>query len=237
MRGRFKYVVLLFIICIFTAFFLSSSFFQIKFIAVNGNNNVTREEIIKLSSIYYGENIFRINKKNSMKSIFQNPYVKMIKIRRAMPSKVAIDIIEREIMAYVPYVGSYLNIDEEGMILEINSAIKRPDLPVVKGLKFETFKVGEYLNIENKEQFATTILLIREIKNAAILKLVSEIDVSDLSNIRLKIQDGIKANLGGAENMNYKINFARSIIEDVKKENLKGTIEMSHNGNPVFKPE
>ena len=237
MRGRFKYVVFLFIICIFTAFFLSSSFFQIKFIAVNGNNNVTREEIIKLSSIYYEENIFRINKKNSMKSIFQNSYVKMIKIKRAIPNRVEIDIIEREIMAYVPYVGSYLNIDEDGMILEINPAIKRLDLPVVKGLKFETFKVGECLNIENKEQFSTTTLLIREIKNAGILNQVSEIDVADLSNIRLKISEGIKANLGGTDNMNYKISFARSIIEDVKKQNLKGTIEMSHKGNPVFKPE
>ena len=54
-----------------------------------------------------------------MKSIFQNPYVKMIKINRVLPDKVVIDIIERDIMAYVPYVGSYLNIDEEGMILEI----------------------------------------------------------------------------------------------------------------------
>jgi cell division protein FtsQ len=237
MRGSFKYVVLLFILCIFTAFFLASSFFQIKFIAVNGNNNVTREEIIKLSSIYYGENIFRINKRNSMKNIFQNPYVKMIKIKRGIPNRVVIDIIEREIMAYVPYVGSYLNIDEEGMILEINPAIKHPDLPVVRGLKFETFKVGEFLNIENKEQFATTTQLIKEIKNAGILNLISEIDVGDLSNIRMKIKDGINANLGDADNMSYKINFAKSIIEDVKKQNLKGTIEMSHEGNPVFKPE
>lgn len=223
--------------CIFTAFFLASSFFQIKFITVNGNNNVTREEIIKLSSIYYGENIFRINKRNSMKNIFQNPYVKMIKIKRGIPDKVIIDIIEREIMAYVPYVGSYLNIDEEGMILEINPAIKRPDLPVVKGLTFETFKVGEFLDVENKEQFTVTTQLITEIKNAGILNLVSEIDVTDLSNIRLKIKDGIKANLGDGGNMSYKISFARSIIEDAKKQNLKGTIEMGHEGNPVFKPE
>jgi cell division protein FtsQ len=237
MRGRFKYVVFLFIICIFTAFFLSSSFFQIKFIAVNGVNNVTREEIIKLSSIYYGENIFRINKKNSMMSIFQNPYVKMIKIKRGIPNRVVIDIIEREIMAYVPYVGSYLNIDDEGMILEINPAIKRPDLPVIKGLKFDTFKVGDHLSIENKDQFSTIIMLIKEIKSAGMLNLVSEIDVLDLSDIKLKIKDGIKANLGGADNMNYKINFAKSIVEDVKKQSLKGTIEMSHKGNPVFKPE
>jgi cell division protein FtsQ len=237
MKGRFKYVVFLFIICIFTAFFLSSSFFQIKFISVNGANNVTREEIIKLSSIYYGENIFRINKKNSMKSIFQNPYVKMIKINRELPDKVTIDIIEREVMAYVPYVGSYLNIDDEGMILEINPAIKKPDLPIIKGMKFETFKVGEHLDVDNKEQFSTIIMLIKEIKNADLLSLVSEIDVSELSNIRLKIKDGIKANLGSADNMNYKINFAKSIIEDVRKQKLKGTIEMGHQGNPVFKPE
>jgi len=237
MRGTFKYVVLLFVICIFTAFFLASSFFQIKFITVNGNNNVTREEIIKLSSIYYGENIFRINKRNSMKNIFQNPYVKMIKIKRGIPNKVVIDIIEREIMAYVPYVGSYLNIDEEGMILEINPAIKRPDLPVVKGLKFETFKVGEFLQVENKEQFTVTTRLISEIKSVGILNQVTEIDVTDLSDIKLKIKDGIKANLGDGDNMSYKISFARSIIEDVKNQKLKGTIEMGHSGNPVFKPE
>ncbi|MGE5632997.1 MAG: cell division protein FtsQ/DivIB [Caulobacteraceae bacterium] len=237
MRGRFKYVVFLFIICIFAAFFISSSFFQIKFITVEGNKSVSREEIIKLSSIYYGENIFRINKKNSMRSIFQNPYVKMIKIKRILPNKVLIDIIEREIMAYVPYVGSYLNIDEEGMIIEINPAIKKPDLPIVKGLKFETFKIGEYLNIQNKEQFSVTTMLIREIKNAGMLNLVSEIDVTDLSNIKLKIKDGIKANLGSIDNISYKISFAKSIIEDAKSHSLKGTIEMSHSGNPVFKPE
>lgn len=237
MRGRFKYVVLLFIICIFTAFFLSSNFFQIKYLDVNGNNNVTREEIIKLSSIYYGGNIFRINKRNSMKSIFQNPYVKMIKINRVLPDKVVIDIIERDIMAYVPYVGSYLNIDEEGMILEINPAIKHIDLPVVKGLNFETFKVGEFLKVENEEQFSSTTQIIKVIKNAEMLNMVSEIDISDLSDIKLKTKEGIKANLGSVDNLDYKISFAKSIIEDVKKRDIKGTIEMSHDGNPVFKPD
>jgi cell division protein FtsQ len=161
----------------------------------------------------------------------------MIKIKRVIPNRVIIEIIEREVRAYVPYVGSYINIDDEGMILEINPAIIRTDLPVVKGLKFETFKIGELLSIENEEQFSTTTLLIKEIKNAGMLNLVSEIDITDLSNIRLNIKEGIKANLGSTDNISYKINFARSIIEDIREKNQKGTIEMSHNGNPVFKPE
>ena len=85
--------------------------------------------------------------------------------------------------------------------------MKRADLPVVKGLKFETFKVGEFLSVENEEQFSTTTQIIKVIKNAGMLDIVSEIDISDLTNIRLKIKEGIKANLGSADNMEYKIQF------------------------------
>lgn len=237
MRGSFKYVIFLFILCIFAAFFISSSFFQIKYIEVNGNKNVTREEIIKLSSVYYGENIFRINKKNSMKSIFQNPYVKMIKIKRVIPNKVIIDIIERQAAAYVPYVGSYLNIDEDGMILEVNPAINKPDLPVVRGLAFETFKIGEILSIKDKEQLTVMKALMGELKSVELIGMITEMDISDKSAIRLRTKTDIKINLGTMEDINYRISFAKSILDDAVKRNLKGTIEMSHKGNPVFKPE
>lgn len=237
MRGSFKYVIFLFILCIFAAFFISSSFFQIKHIEVNRNKNVTREEIIKLSSIYYGENIFRINKKNSMKSIFQNPYVKMIKIKRIIPDKVVIDIIERQAAAYVPYVGSYLNIDEDGMILEVNPAINKPDLPIVRGLAFETFKIGEFLSIKDKEQLTVMKALISELKNVELIGMITEMDITDKSGIKLRTKTDIKINLGTMEDISYRISFAKSILDDAVKRNLKGTIEMSHKGNPVFKPE
>jgi len=237
MRGTFKYVVTVFLFCIFAAFFVSSSFFEIKFIEVQGNKRVSREEIIKLSSIYYGENIFRINKKNSMRSIFQNPFIKMIKITRVLPGKVVIEVIEREVMAYVPYVGSYLNIDAEGMILQISPAASKGELPVVKGMKFETFKVGEFLDIENKEQLTVTTTLVSELKRAGMIESVSEIDVTDLSDIKLAVKQGIKVNFGSMDNVEYKVNFAKTIIEDATKNNLKGTIEMGHKGNPIFRPE
>ena len=108
MRGRLKYVVILFVVCIFAAFFISSSFFEIKFIVVQGNKNVSREEIIELSSIYYGENIFRINKRNSIKSIFQNPFVKMIKIKRVLPDKVLLILIEREVIGLCNILNRFI---------------------------------------------------------------------------------------------------------------------------------
>lgn len=234
---KLKYIVLLFIILMFSAFLVSSSLFEIKEITVSGNKNVPREEIIRLSSIYYGENIFRINKKSSMKSIFQNPYVKMIKIKRYLPNKVRIDIIEREAVVLVPYSGSYLNIDEEGMIMEINQIAKKKDLPVVKGLKFSTFKVGEFLNIENKAQLGTTINIIKELKSAGLINQLAEIDVTDMQSIKLKTKNDTRVDLGNENDLNYKISFMKTIYEDVTKQNLRGTIELGHKGNPIFKPE
>lgn len=234
---KLKYMVLLFIICISSAFLVSSSLFQIKAIAVSGNKSVATEEIIRLSSIYYGENIFRINKKSSMKSIFQSPYVKMINIKRHLPNKVEIDIIERDVMAVVPYLGSYLNIDEDGMIIQIDQLIKKREVPVLKGLKFSTFKIGEFLNIENKAQLGVTINVIKEMKNAGLIGQLDEIDVTDIQNIKLKTKGGINVSLGSEDNLNYKVGFMKTILEDVTKQKQKGTIELGNKGNPIFKPE
>ncbi|MFZ5352674.1 MAG: cell division protein FtsQ/DivIB [Bacillota bacterium] len=237
MMRKFKYIVLILIICIIAAFLLSSSIFQISRINVNGNKNVAAEEIVRLSSIHYGQNIFRINVKKSMRGIFQNPYIKMIKIRRTIPNTITIDVIEREAIAIVPFVGSFLNIDEDGMIVKISTAIDKPDLPVINGLQFETFKIGEPLNIEDKTQLEVTVNVVREMKKASVIDKIIEVDVADIYNIKLKTDSDIKVNMGDDRELGEKMSFAKSIIEDLEKNNLKGTIEMSHNGNPIFKPE
>ena len=61
-----------------------------------------------------------------------------------------ISLTERKVRAYVPYMGSYLYIDEFGRVLEINSQMSSA-LPVVTGLKFDTFMLGEKINAENNE--------------------------------------------------------------------------------------
>lgn len=237
MRVKFKYIILIFILCLCAVFILSSGFFSIKNIKVSGNKNVSEEAIIKLSDLKYGENIFRINKMRVIKTLFQEPRLKMINIRRSLPNTVIIDVIEREAIALVPYVGSYLNIDEEGIIIEISPSLKKSNLPIINGLKFDTFKLGEYLEIANKEQFDITKSIISEIKNTDLINEISTIDVSNIDNIQLTTVKGILLNMGSSKEIKGKMAFAKAIIEDVNKKQLKGTIDMSQDGNPVFKPQ
>jgi cell division protein FtsQ len=216
---------------------LTSSLFNIKTINVSGNERVSQQEIIRLSGLNYQQNILRINTKETMKGIFQNPYVKKIKIRRALPNIINIDIIERKPMVLAPYVGSYLFVDEEGIVVEINASIKDMKLPIVTGLKFNTFKLGEELKVENKEQLSTVVTLIKEITRAGINQEITEINTADTQNIMLITKNGVKINLGDASNMEKKLPMAKAILQDLYKKNLKGTVEMGQKGNPFFRPE
>ena len=237
MRKTFKYILFLLLLVFIAAFLMTSSLFNIRTINVTGNNRVSQQEIIRLSGLSYQQNIFRINSKETMKNIFQSPYVEKIKIRRGLPNIINVDIIEREPLVLVPYVGSYLFVDSQGIVVEINSSISDMKLPVIKGLKFNTFKLGEEIKVENKLQLTSVIKLINEIKKVGIIQEIAEINTENILNLELKTKSGIKINLGDDSNINMKIPLAKAILQDLNSKNLKGTVEMGHKGNPVFKPE
>lgn len=237
MKFKFKLAVLLFIMCIIIVFLLSSNIFRISNITVEGNNNVSKEEVIRLSSIYYGQNIFQINKKKSMRNILQNPYSEYIKISRKLPRTVRIDIIERKSIALVPYVGSYLSIDKNGIILEVNTKIDKKDIPIIQGLKFNNFKIGNKLDLEIKQQFDTTVNIINAVNKAEFVDEISGIIMSDIENLKMTTRKGITILLGNDNNIEYKVSFAKTMYDDASQKYVKGTIDITHYGNPVFKPE
>ncbi|MDF2839589.1 MAG: putative Polypeptide-transport-associated domain protein FtsQ-type [Clostridia bacterium] len=237
MRKTFKYILLLLLLAFTAAFLMTSTLFNMKTINVTGNSRVSQQEIIRISGLNYQQNIFRINTKETMKNIFQNPYVEKIKIRRGLPNIVNIDIIEREPIVLVPYVGSYLYLDSQGIVVEINTSIEGMKLPVIKGLKFNTFKLGEEIKVENMLQLTGVIKLINEIKKAGLNQEITEINAEDILNLKFLTSSGIKVNLGDDSNINEKIPLAKAILQDLSSKKLKGTVEMGHKGNPVFKPE
>ena len=61
--------------------------------------------------------------------------------------------------------------------------------------------------------------------------------MSDIQNIKISTKKGITIMLGNDNNIDYKVSFSKTILEDVSKKYLKGTIDMNHYGNPIFKPE
>ena len=234
MRTRFKIFIIIFIFVIFGAFILSSELFSLKNIYVTGNKTVPKDDIVRLSNLQYGQNVFRMNKKKIIRDIFENPKIKAARIKRILPSSVSLDIIEREAIALIPYLGSYLNIDEEAMIFEVSGTSQNMNAPVIEGFSFNDFKIGEVLKIDNSEQLDIALKISNALKNSKLNEDISIINLEDLENILLITRTGIRIYLCN-NNIDYKIRMAKTIIEDLLKNNEKGIIDMRHDGNPIFK--
>lgn len=234
MKSWFKIFILVLVIAVLIAFLLSSDLFNIKNIFVTGNKTVPKDDIIRMSNIQYNQNIFKLNSKKVIKGMFENPKIKAVRINRVLPSSVALDIIEREGIALLPYLGSYINIDEDALIIEVISLESDLSLPRILGITFGDFKIGEKLKVENQDQINIVIEILKYLKNLEMTGIIETIDVEDASNIIITTRNNIRILLGNNK-LDYKISMAKTIVEDLTEDNEVGIVDMRHDGNPIFR--
>ena len=92
---------------------MMSPIFTVKEVIVSDTlSKHTSTEICDISEINEGVNIFAINKRASIKAVKESPYIESVEIIKRLPSTVYINVVERKVRGYVPYMGSYLYIDE-----------------------------------------------------------------------------------------------------------------------------
>ena len=225
----------LFIIVILTTMF--SPLFNIKKIEVQGNEKITEKEIISLSQLQIEENTFKINKNKIRKEIKQNAYINEVTISRKLPSSVIIKVEERKIAYLLEYAGSYVYLDKNGYILEINS--EKLELPIIQGASTltENFIVGKRLVTEDLEKLATVQKIMELARISEIDSLITRIDIENKENLKLIFESKEKvAYIGDNSNLNTKILTIKSILE--KEEGKAGEIFVNIDLNkeyPVFR--
>lgn len=232
---KFSLLFVLFIIVILCAMF--SPLFNIKTIEVNGNEIITKNEIISLSKIQLQENSFKLSKGKIRKQIKENAYVQDVKITRKLPSTISIEVIEREPAYILEYAGTYVVIDKQGYMLEIKT--EKIALPIIQGEVTETsnFVVGNRLCTEDLERLAIISKIVELSKINDIYTIITGIDISNKENIKLIFETEEKvAYLGDSSNMSTKILMIKSILE--KEEGKAGEIFLNfdlNKKNPIFR--
>jgi len=165
---RIPVFLLLILICVYL--FIHSSFFAIDEIYVTGLQNVAKNEIIQLSGLSSGMNIFTINETLASKAVEMHPLIKSSKIVRHLPRKIEIQVQERKVWALIPYQGGLLCVDEEGICIDKLNYFSLLNYPVIsmdklpervilgqaveeKGVKLAR-KVWNALNSEQRKQIS-----------------------------------------------------------------------------------
>jgi cell division protein FtsQ len=257
-KNIYKWLKSILIFALFTAILVLvglSPAFNIKSIEVSGNKHYDSQDIVDVTDITIGSNGFRtigsslfniltLRYGNAEKLILKaRPYVKEVKVKFLPPSKVKIDLIERNPVAVVPYYGTGLIIDNEGYILGTEPAEERSGLPIIVGLKFENFELGQPIKLDDQLCLTQAFSVIKAVSesdkddNFKIGELIESIDVSDENKVCLFIDSRIVVNLGNLKDLDYRIRLLKQLFLKNIKEEDKGLLDFTTGENVVFIPD
>lgn len=140
----------------------NSGICSIDKITVKGNKNYTAAEIVNMSGVKTGDNLFRTRKGKIKDNLKGDSYVREVKIERKLPNELVIRITEREEVAYLPYGKKYIVIDNQGYVL--NTVDKNPELTMIGGMTIKTMNKGQLLEVKEDAKLKEAISIIKSMQ-------------------------------------------------------------------------
>ena len=210
----------------------NSNLFNIKNVTIEGNKNISRATIKKVSDLKIGNKYFLISKKERLKRIKSLPYIKEAKISHSILGNVKVNVTERT-PYYQMYSNGYLLIDEEFRILQ-NSKKKYDNLVNLTGFNVDNLKAGNYILSNAEDQEKRDLLIELKKDDYSLHGNIREIELMD-SIATFTTVDGIKVEFGSYSNSSYKLKMLSLILDDIKKTNKNAVIiQMEKGESPIL---
>ncbi len=191
-----------------------SSYFKIDEVRVEKQVRVSEEEIVALSDITMGSNIFELDLERIGRKIEENPWIYSAQVQRLFPKTVVIRVEERSPMAVINLDYLYY-VDGRGEIFKVLEAHDSLDYPVITGLERKDLLERPE---ESRRQLQGMMEVIEELSKRRIFALndVSEIHLEASGEVVLyTCNGGIPVNIG-THDYQAKLDRLERIFSDLK---------------------
>lgn len=216
--------ILLFIIFLLLLISVLYFAFHIDTVKVEGTNIYTEDEIkdsVFVREYYDNEIILLIY--NKIFGINQLPFVEDIDINYEDRNTVLLHVYDKTISGCIKYMGQYVYFDKEGRVLE-SLPRRRQEVPLVSGIKFGNFSIGEKFKVEDDSLFD------------AIMNVSQLINHYEISVKRIHINDGdiiiysgnVQVHLGKKKLYNDQFAALSEVLKTTNKKKLSGIINMEN---------
>ncbi len=205
----------------------------------------TEEQIIELLGISEGDSLFSFSPKEKSQFLLGNlPYLDVADVGIQMPGTVVVKVQPASERFMMEYGGQWLVLSDHLKVLRTSES--QPDsliwleADIPQG---QATTPGSFLALQAQEEEQATAetshitaedtldQIMTELDANGILDGISVIDMTDLSELNFLYQGRISVTLGTANNLDYKIRFAATLILDVDGTGLtasdRGTLDVS----------
>ena len=137
---------------------LLASHLELNTIEVQGYQRTARQQIMEAASVPLKTPIFQLGLKEIAQRVEALPWVRSCEVRRVLPDKLSVRVIERQPVALIRMDTLYY-VDEDGTPFKEPAAGETLDYPILTGWDGQTRKKGE-----GKELIGEALWFIREVQ-------------------------------------------------------------------------
>ncbi len=231
------YYLMLFVVTSCTFVVLSITvLFNIEEITVSGTSLYSKEEIISASGIRMGDNLVRLKTdKTSNEIINLLANIDDVMVKKKFPSKVVITVKPAEPFAVLLENSKYFVISKSGKIMQTNLSNNVNDLLLIKGYEPENLELNAKVTSKDEKK-EKLIFEMSSIIQSIEFDGITEIDISDRMNLTITYQNRILIRFGSSQEIEYKLKFAKTTIEEKISKDFSGTLIVRDNGGASIIP-
>ena len=158
-----------------------SPLFTFQQLVVHGNVHLDENELCEIARIHYGQRLFELKTDEMTTNLLRDLRIESAVVRRQLPHKIEMDIVERIPVATVACDYGYLDFDRQGKVIASYRSLKGADIPIITGVKLRDLYIGDD---NNDPQVAQAISFLARIDPE---------DIGEISEVSLRNPDAVVA--------------------------------------------
>ena len=206
--------------------------FTLREIAVEGNNRLAKDEIVRTSGLRLGRSLPRMPVRCAAEEISKLPWVQEVAVRRVYPHKVEIIVRERSPIAVIadPNDEARQLIVGEGGVLVQQAGVNESVSLMVRGADLTGSEPGSMLTdhgiIAALEHLHRSALTAGPFHRA---------DFSDPDAIMLHTPEGLEVNLGPIDGIQMRIDALAGLLQTLNYADYR-SIDLRFGGEAILVP-
>lgn len=194
-----------------------SASFRVRRVQVLGNSHISKAEILKRAHIPVSKKIWSIDLQQAEMDILENRFVKSVRVLRAFPDAICIEIEERKPIALLKVHCTLYVLDQEAVLLP--SSPQYYDLPVICGSFRSSLQIGcpvESMEIQKAIQFLQFVIEDRPKLYGDISEVITGREeglLLYLSSVRTLVKIGKGA-------FEWKVRYLDAVLEEIQRDAL-----------------
>lgn len=236
-------LVLAFLLSIFLHAY-NSERFALRNVTVYGCRQLDAKRLEKTVRENFSSNLLRIDLKKVQRLLEDEAWVKRVEIRRVLPSDLLIYVQERVPSVILELQGELMMADDGGVLIDrYNPKYGKLDVPVFKGVLGHSPEEYRLYQEENSARIQLGLNLLSDLESgsAAYTRNISEVDLSDKSNLRVLLMDDTSEIFLGDRDFLKRFRTLMSNLTNYREVKAQYTdisvVDLRFDGQIVYRPK